>query len=129
MYNTMNVKPGFQTKRAFHRHPMHSAPTVLANVVENDDHYLIQMAVPGYKKDQIAVTVTDNVLHINGTLNHDNQEQQFIRKEFAVGDFTRKFTLPKGTNLDNISAECDNGILFITIGKMPEAQPIKVTIQ
>ncbi|MEZ4909560.1 MAG: Hsp20/alpha crystallin family protein [Saprospiraceae bacterium] len=129
MYNTMNSKPGFHTRRDFRRHPMHYAPTVLANVVENDKHYQIQMAIPGYQKDQIDISIAENTLTIAGKANENEQEQIYTRKEFASGNFSRKFTLPKGTNAENISAEYANSILLITITKTPDAQPIKVNIQ
>ena len=69
----------------------------------------------------------DNVLVIGGTRKREEQDPtvKYIRMERNSGTFMRKFTLPQNSNLDKIGASCVDGILTVTVPKIPPRQPIK----
>ncbi|MDH5456759.1 MAG: Hsp20 family protein, partial [Gammaproteobacteria bacterium] len=51
------------------------------------------------------------------------------RIERATGRFLRRFTLPETANADGIAAKCANGILEVSIPKMPEVQARRITVE
>ena len=69
----------------------------------------------------------DNVLVIGGTRKHEEQDPnvKYIRMERNSGTFMRKFTLPQNSNLEKISAACVDGVLTVTVPKIPPPQPTK----
>ena len=56
-------------------------------------------------------------------------EENYRLKEFSYGAFTRSFNLPKDANQEDINAKVTNGILHLSISKIPEAEPKKITIK
>ncbi|KAH9322431.1 hypothetical protein KI387_017070, partial [Taxus chinensis] len=89
--------------------------------------YVFIIDMPGLKSDDIKVQVEDeNVLTISGERKREEeQEVKFIRMERRVGKFMRKFTLPEDCNVDAISANCHDGVLSVTIPKLPPPEPKK----
>jgi HSP20 family protein len=105
-----------------------SAPR--ANVSELEDSYILEVAVPGYQKDDISISIEDNQLVVSAKveLKEENLESNFRRKEFEVSSFSRSFNLNEDLNQDSITAKFENGILKIYLPKKEEAkvQPRKL---
>ena len=91
------------------------------NVQESDNDFKLAVAVPGYSKEDIKIKVDGNELTISSEKESESKES-YLRKEFAVGKFERKFELPKGIISDKISAEYLNGILNISIPKKEKVE-------
>jgi HSP20 family protein len=103
------------------------------NVEETDKEYRIELAAPGLEKKDLKISVNDGVLTISSEKKNENEEESdhYIRREFSYLSFSRSFTLPEGTNSENISASHKNGVLNISIPKevvkeMP-AKEIKIS--
>lgn len=99
------------------------APRV--DIKETAQSYIITADLPGAKKEDINISVHDNILTIKGERKSETQknvEKQHINERF-YGVFERSFTLPqKYIDLEKVSAEMQNGELKITITKVPESQ-------
>lgn len=93
------------------------------NVKETDKDYKIELAVPGFKKENINVHLDNDILHIMAeNKNEKNEEnEKFTRKEFSFNSFSRSFQLPKSANNEKIDAKYENGILKIAVNKKTEA--------
>jgi HSP20 family protein len=96
------------------------------NVSATDDGHLIEVAAPGFNKDDFNVEVDGDQLSIYA--DYKNQEvdegKNYVRKEFSHSSFKRTFTLPEGISLSKISAAYNDGILQVTVpGKIQE--PVK----
>ncbi|CBI20687.3 unnamed protein product, partial [Vitis vinifera] len=50
---------------------------------------------------------------------------KYVRMERRVGKFMRKFVLPENANTDKISAVCQDGVLTVTVEKLPPPEPKK----
>ncbi len=89
------------------------------NVEETEKEYRIEVAAPGLEKKDMKISVNDGVLTISSEKKNENEEtnDHYIRREFSYSSFSRSFTLPEGTNSDNISASHKNGVLNISIPK------------
>lgn len=90
-----------------------------ANVHEHKEKFVIALAVPGLAKEDVKIKVDKKVLTISADKDGE-QEVKFKVKEFMYGKFSRKFKLPNAADVDAISAEMNNGVLSITIGKKKE---------
>ena len=100
------------------------------NISENKEGFEIEMAAPGYQKTDFAANVDGNTLTISVDKNTENQgnenevtketEQYIYRQEFGFNSFSRSFTLPEGVDTEKIQGSYENGILTISIPKLPE---------
>ncbi len=99
-----------------------SMPAV--NIREQEGQYAIEVAAPGYKKEQFKIELNDNVLSISAEHKHEEEHknEKYARREFRYSTFKRSFTLPEGTNEEEIAASYEDGILKLRI---PEAQVAK----
>jgi HSP20 family protein len=89
------------------------------NVTETDKAFKLELAVPGYKKEEIKVHVEQDVLTISAEKQEEKKEshEKYTRREFSYGSFARTFQLPKGTQHDGISARYENGLMTLSIPK------------
>ncbi len=97
------------------------------NIIENKDGFELQMAVPGFQKKDVKISLEKNVLTITSEKKAEKQSDgvKFTRREFVYGTFSRSFTLPETIDVENINADFKNGILKITLPKMEEVKVSK----
>jgi len=93
------------------------------NIAETDQEYRVELAAPGLEKKDFKIDLHKNILTISSEKEVSNEEnnENFMRKEFSYSSFKRSFTLPETVNPDKIKAEQSNGILTVHIPKKPEA--------
>lgn len=94
------------------------------NIREREDHFLLELAAPGMKKDDFKIKLDNNVLTISSEQKEESEEtkEKFTRKEFHYQSFSRSFTLPKSVDLDKIKADYNNGVLSLNMPKREEAK-------
>ena len=93
------------------------------NILENEQAFEIQLAVPGMKKEDFKMEMEENILTV--TFEKEEEEKpggEYLRREFEMDAFTRSFSIPKTADVENIKAKYDNGILHITVPKMDKAR-------
>lgn len=95
------------------------------NILETDDSYLLEVAAPGYLKDEFKIEVDKNILTISATKEEAKEETgKYTRREFRNTSFSRSFTLPENKFDDTkIEASYEAGILQVNIFKKEEAKP------
>ena len=101
------------------------------NIKENENEFLVDVAVPGMEKEDFKIDLDNDILTISSekTINNENSDEKYTRKEYSYLSFKRSFTLPKDVvDNDNISATYKNGELKITIPKLEEAKPKPVKL-
>ena len=90
--------------------------TPRANIYKKDYGYTIELAAPGLSRDDFEMSVENGVLSIKvETENGANESQEIRRREWNYMSFTRSFTLPETTSVDNINARYEAGILHIDV--------------
>ena len=101
------------------------------DIFEEENRFLLRADVPGVNVDDINVSMENGVLTLSGErrLEPKKEEAAAQRIERASGRFFRHFTLPETTNADGITAKCSNGILEVSIPKMPEVQARRITVE
>jgi len=100
------------------------------DVKENKDGYVFRADLPGVKEEDLEISLTGNRLAISGRREEEKREQgeTYYASERSYGSFSRAFTLPDGTDAENVRAELKNGVLQVTVPKKPEVQPRKIQI-
>jgi len=95
-----------------------------ANISESKDHYHIELAAPGLKKEDFKLSLERDMLSISVEQNaqQDAQERNFNKREFSYSSFVRSFTLPESADENGIEARYENGVLRIDISKREEAK-------
>lgn len=111
--------------------PTWSGFNVPTDVFHLGDRLVIRMDLPGVDPDDVEVTVQDQTLLINGkrSFPFDADDVRFVRRGSFYGDFTQKVALGKGLDLEQISANYDNGVLELSIPYSAEVQPKKISIE
>ncbi|XWS17607.1 hypothetical protein CRYUN_Cryun33cG0081600 [Craigia yunnanensis] len=93
--------------------------------------YTFIVDMPGINHSEIKFQVeNDNVLVVSGERKREKEKDEkegvkYVRMERRVGKFTRKFALPDNANMDKISAICQDGVLRVTLEKLPPPEPKK----
>lgn len=94
------------------------------NIVEEPERYRIEVAAPGYSKDDFKVNIENDVLKISVEKEQNKVEgENFTRCEFYNGSFERNFVVGKTIDTNKIEARYENGILTIALYKKEEAKP------
>lgn len=101
-----------------------------ADVKELPNSYQFIIDMPGLKSGDIKVQVEDdNVLVISGQRKREEEKEKegvkYLRMERRVGKFMRKFVLPENADMEKISAVCKDGVLTVTVEKLPPPEPKK----
>lgn len=101
-----------------------------ANIVEKNDLYQIELAVPGMEKSDFNVKLDGKILTISSEKKAENtsEKEKMIRKEFSYKSFTRSFTVDEKIDAANISARYENGILTLELPKKEEVKNVSKEI-
>jgi HSP20 family protein len=113
------------------------------NITEEKNDYIIDMAVPGFKKEDFDINLDGNLLTIscetetettgNGNGRENGKENgNYSRREYNYSSFSRTITLPDYADSKGITAKYNDGVLNVTVPKKPEAQKMnnqKIKIQ
>lgn len=93
-----------------------------ANIYDQDNAFIIEIMVPGFKKEDIHINLEQQTLKISAEVQQQEvQDEKFLRREFNISNLNRSFSLPKTVDMDNISADFNNGILKLTLPRKEEA--------
>lgn len=96
---------------------------------EEEDKLLVELDVPGVKLEDIAITFDKGQLSISVERKAPEGERKASYNEVSYGKVTRTLVLPKTANPEAIDASLSDGVLRITIGKHPEAQPKRIEVR
>jgi len=107
------------------------APAV--DISEDDNNVEVRCDLPGVKKDDIDISVSDNLLTIKGEKRDEKEEKEdsYYRRESWSGSFQRTVALPDSADPDKAKAEMKDGILTLTMPKREEKKrkQIKVDVK
>ena len=105
--------------------------TPAVDVEERDDEYQVKVELPGVNKDDVKITMQDNVLTIRGEKKQEKESKNsnYHRVERSYGSFQRSFTLPTSVKHDKIEASYKEGILTIGLPKAEDAKPKHIEVK
>ena len=95
-----------------------------ANVYETNAAFTIELATPGFFRDDLTIDVEDRLLTVRAdTVTEPNQNQTFLRREFIRSPFVRTYQLPDEVNAECVEAAYQNGILTLRLPKYDPVEP------
>ena len=97
-----------------------------ANVREDEKNYMLELALPGFSKEEITIKFEEEVLTITAGRQpkEDEKDPKYTWNEFGYKSrYERSFQLPETVNADQISAAFENGILLVTLPKKEVQAP------
>ena len=102
----------------------------VVDIAENEDHITVTAEFPGMTKDDIKISLQDNVLSLIGEKKQEKEEKKtnFHRIERTFGAFQRSFVLPTAVETGKVNAAMKDGVLTITLPKAEEAKPREIAI-
>jgi HSP20 family protein len=105
--------------------------TPACDIYETDGEIIVKAELPEIKKEDVKVTLENNVLTIHGErkLEEKTEKENYHRVERRYGEFLRSFTLPTFVDPNKINAEFKDGMLRVTLQKREEAKPKQVEIK
>jgi HSP20 family protein len=95
--------------------------TPAIDVVQKDDQLVVKADIPGMKKSDLSIEVTDDAITIQGERKSDREEERggVYRSERSYGSFCRVVPLPEGAITEQAKASFRDGVLEITVPVPP----------
>lgn len=108
----------------------HAGNMMKTDVREHDDHYEVDIELPGFKKEELSLELKDGYLVINAAKGLDRNDKEeksgrFVRRERYMGSMTRSFYVGEDIKEEEISAKYESGVLRLCIPRR-EAKEEKV---
>ena len=103
----------------------------LVDITEDDKEYTIKAELPEVKKDEVKISVQNDVLSISGERKYEKEEKdkKYHRVERAYGSFSRSFTVPEDADADQVSAEFKEGLLQVHLPKSEKVKPKTIEVK
>jgi len=104
------------------------APSI--EVFEKEDKFVVKAELPGMKEEDINVSVVGDTLTIKGERKAESEvkEEDYYCCERSYGSFLRSIALPSHVDANRIEASCDDGVLEVSLPKVPEVKPKKIAV-
>lgn len=101
------------------------------DLVEKGDAFIANVELPGVSKDDVKITLQENILTIRGEKREEKEtkDSNYHRLERNYGSFQRSFSLPSMVKADAVEAAYNDGILTITLPKAEEAKRKQIEVK
>lgn len=106
----------------------HGDNMMKTDVQEHEDHYEVDIDLPGFQKEELSLELQNGYLTISAAKGLDKGEEEkktgkFVRRERFVGSVSRAFYVGDEVKQEDIHAKYENGVLKLLIPKPAEKQP------
>jgi HSP20 family protein len=104
------------------------APAI--DVFEKEDKFVVKAEIPGMKEEDINISVVGNTLTIKGERKAESEvkEDDYYCCERSYGSFSRSLAVPSNVDAKKIEANYEDGVLEISLPKIPEVKPKKISV-
>src|SRR6185436_15082204 len=99
-----------------------------ANIIATDNEYVLELEMPGVRKEGLEITTEGNELTLIGRRQTDLPEGELCYCESALADYRRVFELGPDIDTSRITAEMQQGVLRLRLPKSEKARPRKIQI-
>lgn len=101
------------------------------DVYQTDDNVVVKATAPGFKPEDINISITGDTLTIQGEAKEEREETgaKYHLRERRMESFSRSIILPASVDADKAQAEFEDGILTLTLPKVEEAKPKTITVK
>ena len=102
------------------------------DVREDGDHIYVEAELPGFKKEEVDITLENQTLTISAERHEektpDANKGEHLLRERRYSRFLRSFTLPPTVDEQSVNAKLTDGVLTITLNKREETKPRKISV-
>ena len=121
----------YSSSRGLSTYGYRSGTMPAINIREYDDKYTIKLTIPGLDADDVHVEMLDNTLKISYEHEEEKNEEEgrALREEYAHYSFARSILLPNNVDKKSLKAKAKQGVLTVTIAKLPETKPERITVE
>jgi HSP20 family protein len=100
------------------------------DVREDADHIYVEAELPGFKKDDVDITLENQTLTISAERKDQTEEKKgdLLLNERRYSRFLRSFTLPLSVDEQTVNARLNDGVLTVTLDKREESKPRKISV-
>ena len=101
------------------------------DIHEEGNQFALHVDLPGVDPKAVEITADQGVLTVRGQREDARRESRegYRRVERITGEFQRRFSLPDSADTQNIKAKFVNGVLEVTIPKLAQVQPHRITVE
>ena len=101
------------------------------DLYQTSDAVVVKAALPGFKPDDVQISVTSDVLTLRGEFKQENEQNDAVYhlRERRHASFERSLTLPTSVQTDKARADFENGVLTIQLPKSEEVKPKSISIK
>lgn len=103
--------------------------TPLADVEETDDAYLVEIELPGVKRDDVDIEIAGRRVTVRGERKERERVGILRRRERTVGRFAYEVTLPGDVDEDGVEAHLDEGVLTVRLPKPEYDRPRRIPVR
>ena len=100
----------------------------LADVVERDDGYVLDVELPGVRRDDVSVEVAQGCLRITGERRERHRVGLLRHRTRTTGRFRLELTLPVDVDTDEVTASLDHGVLTVVVPKAVHARRRRIPV-
>ena len=95
-----------------------------ANIMEDDKQFTLELALPGFKKENLNIELENERLKISSKNTEEKVEEngKVHLREFSSSSYERFFTIPENVEADKISAKYEDGVLKVYLPKNEKAK-------
>ena len=103
------------------------------DIREDADHFYVEAELPGFRKDDVDITLENQTLTISAERREDakqgnGKKGDLLLHERRYSRFLRSFTLPPTVDEQSVNAKLNDGVLTITLNKREETKPRKIQV-
>jgi HSP20 family protein len=98
------------------------------DVREDADHIYVEAELPGFKKEDVDLTLENQTLSISAERKEEKTSGDYLVRERRYGRLLRSFTLPPTVDDRKVEARMADGILTVTLNKREETKPKKIAL-
>ncbi len=100
----------------------------LTNLRETDQYYELEVALPGFSRDEITLSLRGTTLTVEAQKRHEEVSHNTIRHEFSAQSLKHSYHLPSKSSRQDVEAKFDNGILSIRIPSLSKAPSNTISV-
>lgn len=101
------------------------------DVVDRENEVILRAEVPGVTKENLDISISDNVVTIRGHSEHEEEEKKenYYCREMSYGEFSRSITLPETVDSEKATARMKEGVLEMTLPKIEGAKRRSIKVE
>lgn len=107
------------------------AKALPVDIIDRDEEIVLRAEIPGVKKEDIDISMSDNLVTIKGSSSYEEKEEHenYYRSEIARGTFSRTVALPSDVDGDKSKAVFKDGVLELTMPKLEKSKRHSIKVE